>query len=114
MPWPRTLTAAVLVTLATAIAPGVADAAPSRPAAPATTTRPIRYVVRAGDSFAGIAARFGVSPSTLAKANRMRLTTVVHPGKVLTVPVRVPANLPKKLPAPLVANPDRLGLYPLF
>jgi soluble lytic murein transglycosylase-like protein len=70
--------------------------------------------VRAGDSFSAIGARFGISAGALAKANGLRLTSVVHPGRMLTVPVTLPAGLPDHLPADLLAQPDRLLLYPLF
>jgi soluble lytic murein transglycosylase-like protein len=88
-----------------------AAAAPTRAASPA----PVRYTVRAGDSFYGIASRFGIRASALAAANHLTLASVLQPGQVLVVPgVQLPANLPSHLPAPLVANPDRLLLYSYF
>jgi soluble lytic murein transglycosylase-like protein len=88
-----------------------AGATPIRAASPA----PLRYTVRAGDSFYGIANRFGIRASALAAANHLRLSSVLQTGQVLVVPgVQLPANLPAHLPAPLLANPDRLLLYPYF
>ena len=96
---------------ALAIDAGPVVAAPTRAANPA----PVRYTVRAGDSFYGIANRFGIRASALAAANDLSLSSVLQPGQVLVVPgVQLPANLPAHLPAPLLANPDRLLLYPYF
>jgi soluble lytic murein transglycosylase-like protein len=95
--------------LAVDIAP--ATAAPTR----AATPTPVRYTVRTGDSFYGIANRFGIGAGALAAANHLALSSVLQPGQVLVVPgVQLPANLPTHLPAPLLANPDRLLLYPYF
>jgi LysM repeat protein len=112
MPWHRVLAVAT-ITAATVIPCTVAVAAPAKPAPP-PATRTVRYTVRAGESFSAIGARFGISAGALARANRLRVTSVVHPGRVLLVPVTLPAGLPAHLPADLLAHVDRLLLYPLF
>jgi LysM repeat protein len=112
MPWHRVLAVAT-ITAATVIPCTVAVAAPAKPAPP-PVTRTVRYTVRAGESFSAIGARFGISAGALARANRLRVTSVVHPGRVLLVPVTLPAGLPAHLPADLLAHVDRLLLYPLF
>ena len=94
----------------------VVDAAPAA-AAPvrAASPSPVRYTVRAGDSFYGVANRFGIRAAALAVANHLTLSSTLQPGQVLVVPgVQLPANLPPRLPGPLLANPDRLLLYPYF
>ena len=112
MPWHRMLAATTIV-VATVVPVGVAAATPDN-SSPPPRTRTVQYTVRAGDSFSAIGGRFGISAGALAKANGLRLTSVVHPGRVLTVPVTLPAGLPDHLPADLMAQPDRLLLYPLF
>ncbi|MFQ5694963.1 MAG: LysM peptidoglycan-binding domain-containing protein [Terriglobia bacterium] len=47
------------------------------------------YRVRRGDTLSEIAARHGVSPQSLARANGMSLRTVSHPGDRLAIPERV-------------------------
>ncbi len=109
MPWHRMLTAA-LVVVATVVPAGAAVAAP--PDTP--PARSVRYTLRPGDSFWAVAGRFGISAGALARANGLRITSVVHPGRVLVVPVQLPAGLPEHLPAALMAQPDRLLVFPLF
>jgi len=114
MPWHRMLVATTVV-VAVLVPAGAAAAAPDQPSpSPAPRARTVRYTVRPGDSFAAIGRRFGVSAGALARANGLRLTSVVHPGKVLVVPATVPAGLPEHLPGDLMAQPDRLVLFPLF
>ena len=58
------------------------------------------HVVKPGDSFFSIAARYHVSPWQLAKRNKLRLTMVIVPGQRLRLPagatttrrIRVPAT----------------------
>jgi LysM repeat protein len=111
MPWHR-IFAATIIVVATIVPVGVAAATPDGTSP--SRTRTVQYTVRAGESFSAIGARFGVSAGALARANGLRLTSVVHPGRVLKVPVELPAGLPDHLPADLLAQPDRLLLYPLF
>jgi soluble lytic murein transglycosylase-like protein len=92
---------------------GLAVSAVPAAAAPHTVT--VKYTVRAGDSFSAIAGRFAISAGKLAGANGLRLSSMLQPGRVLSVPgVVLPANLPRNLPAKLWASPDRLFLYPAF
>jgi peptidoglycan endopeptidase LytE len=49
------------------------------------------YVVRPGDALAGIAWRHGVSLRALLKANNLKVTSLIHPGRTLRVP---PASRP--------------------
>jgi soluble lytic murein transglycosylase-like protein len=101
--------------LAAVIGAGAAVATVADGALVEAAPAPVRYTVRSGDSFYGIAAKFGVRASALAAANHLRLSSVLQPGQVLVVPgVQLPANLPAHLPAALTANPDRLLLYPHF
>ena len=82
------------VTLAMAVPlldPGVVSASPTPPGTSSTsgtavTTTPTPYTVRAGDSLAGIAGRYGVGFSALLRANSMTATSVIHPGDTLTLP----------------------------
>lgn len=56
-------------------------AVPTNGGAPATT-----YTIKAGDYFFSIARRHGVSLDALLAANNLSLTSIVHPGTVITVP----------------------------
>ncbi len=59
---------------------------PSRSAPAATPSRPAQvHVVRSGDTLSGIAARHGVSLASVLKANRLSMTSVIHPGDRITV-----------------------------
>ena len=51
-------------------------------------TPPVRpkHVVVAGESFASIAARYGISPLLLARENQLELTSVIVPGQRLLLP----------------------------
>jgi LysM repeat protein len=54
---------------------------------------PGTYVVKAGDSLGGIARRLQVPLADLLAANGLDLTSVIHPGDVLTVPVPPDPNV---------------------
>jgi LysM repeat protein len=62
----------------------------SRSIAPSVTTNSSSgrsaYVVRAGDALAGIAWRHGVTLSALVAANGLTVSSVIHPGRSLTIP----------------------------
>lgn len=66
-----------------------AVAAPAQAAAPLSDGS--TYVVRAGDTLNAIAARFGVSPGTLAAANRISNPNKIYIGQRLTIPGRTAA-----------------------
>jgi len=54
--------------------------------------RPTRtYVVRSGDSLSSIATRYGTTAPALARANRIRLTSVILIGRRLKIPPGAPA-----------------------
>jgi soluble lytic murein transglycosylase-like protein len=108
---------AVLVGTAPLAGRGAASAAPANPSPPTTSAasaRSLRYVVRPGDSFSGVAATYGMSPAAVARANGLRLTSVLLPGQVLTIPITLPPGLPARLPVALLAVPQRLTLFPVF
>ncbi|WP_294565218.1 LysM peptidoglycan-binding domain-containing protein [uncultured Arthrobacter sp.] len=67
-----------------------APAAPSTPAAPSAPTAPAApagsYTIKAGDTLGAIAARHGVSLAALLQANNLQASTVIYPGKKLTIP----------------------------
>ncbi|TDK24198.1 LysM peptidoglycan-binding domain-containing protein [Arthrobacter crusticola] len=58
-----------------------APAAPTAPTAPAGS-----YTIKAGDTLGAIAARHGVSLAALLQANNLQASTVIYPGKKLTIP----------------------------
>ena len=45
------------------------------------------HVVRRGDTLSQIARRYSTNVSALTAANRLRRSSIIHPGQVLTVPV---------------------------
>lgn len=60
----------------------------SSPAATSSTT----YTVRAGDSLEKIARQAGATPSALAKLNGLTVSSVIHPGQKLKLPVGANAS----------------------
>jgi LysM repeat protein len=70
-----------------------ADAERARPATGATgkpaSNLTSTYTVQPGDFLIGIANKLGVRLDDLLRLNGLTSTSVVHPGRVLTVPVRV-------------------------
>lgn len=69
---------------------------PHAEAAPASVTSNGTYVVRPGDTLNSIAARFGVSPSALARANRISNPNKIYIGQRLVISgSAAPAPQPK-------------------
>lgn len=75
----------------------VATATPAPVVADASNT----YTVRSGDSLSGIAGRMSVKLSALLAANKLRITSVIHPGTQLIVPAG--GVLPSTVAAPSAA-----------
>jgi LysM repeat protein len=80
-------------TVETAAAPAVvrapdAGATVAQPAATAAAAQgaPRRYVVQPGDSLESIAARSGLSPTTLASVNQLDDPDLLQPGSQLEIP----------------------------
>ena len=65
---------------------------------------PVVYIVQPGDRLVDIAARYGVSPSAIVRANRLANSDVIYPGQRLTIPVpgaatSTPTTTPTQPPA---------------
>ncbi len=69
--------------------------------APASAAGPTYYVVRRGDTLASIAARYGVSAWTIARANRLWNPNFIYVGQTLYIPY-VPGPYPAPRPFCLV------------
>ena len=96
------LATGVALSVALPLFDGVAAAAPSGAATADTrTTAETTVTVRDGDSLAGLASRHGVRLSELLRANSLQLTSVIHPGQTLVIPVgaRLNATAPAARPA---------------
>jgi membrane-bound lytic murein transglycosylase D len=53
---------------------------------------PRRYRVRAGDTMSSVAQEYGVTPASLALANRIRTSAKLRPGRTLILPQPPPAQ----------------------
>ena len=85
-----------------ASAPVIAYPAPVQTPAPPSTSR--AYTVVSGDTMTGIAAKHGVSLSSLLKANSMQATAIIYVGQRVSVPGQSAAPAPASpAPAPLPA-----------
>ncbi len=73
--------------------------------APASAAGPAYYVVRYGDTLAGIAWRYGVSMWTLARYNGIWNPNLIYAGQVLVIPYIPgpwpPAPMPCPIPGPI-------------
>lgn len=100
-----------------------------KPAPPSTKTVPAPggkiHTVKPGDTLAKIAARYGVSLSSVLQGNGMNLKSVIHPGqkikigtpatrsKPAPVKTRTTANLsPAQLKTMVAATARRMGVEP--
>lgn len=92
---------------------GGSSTAVQQPAAPKPSTPSVggTYTIKAGDTLGAIAARHGVSLSALLSANKLTASTIIHPGKKLTIPGGSKATSEKK-PADLVPSTFLHYTYP--
>jgi soluble lytic murein transglycosylase-like protein len=72
------------------------------------------HVVARGDTLSSIAARYGTTTGAIARANRISNPSLVVIGKRLTIPAGTSAPRSARLPAKLLARPERLALRPNF
>lgn len=68
------------------------------------------YVVRPGDTLGGIAARYGVSTTALARANGITNPNRIYIGQRLTIPGAGGSGNPPAVPNPPTTNPST-GTY---
>lgn len=54
----------------------------------------ISYKVQSGDTFYLISLRYGVSAASLMKANNATESTILYPGKFITIPSATPSSAP--------------------
>jgi LysM repeat protein len=92
------------LTLASVIIPGQRLRVPGRSAgptrkAPTPAAALVLHTVRPGEGFIAIARRYGVSAVKLARANGLRLGSVISPGQQLRVPGRIAAARKAATPA---------------
>jgi lysozyme len=81
---PADLKASFKIPKIPAIAPASSPTPPT-PTQPATTGT-LTYTVQPGDTLDQIAAKFGVSPSSLAQANNIQNANLIEVGQVLVIP----------------------------
>ncbi|WP_028266704.1 lytic transglycosylase domain-containing protein [Arthrobacter sp. MA-N2] len=100
-------------------APTPAAPAPTAPApapAPAVTALASTgaYTIKSGDTLGGIAARLGVSLSSLLSANKLSMSTIIYPGQKLAIPgaPAAPAPAPAPVTTPLVPSTFLGYTYP--
>jgi N-acetylmuramoyl-L-alanine amidase len=61
-----------------------------------------KYVIVSGDSWYGIASKFGVNPDTLLAVNRATTATVIHAGQTIIIPAKSPTATTVKAAATTV------------
>ena len=94
----------LLLALVVLLGPTVSSAAPLR----ADT---VVYVVKVGDTLRSIAAKYGTTPSAIARANKMTNPDVIYPGQRLVIPASG-GSTAVPTPAPATAKPvTREGVY---
>lgn len=85
-------------------ATSVAAAPAERLAAPHD---PALYRVQAGETLAAVAARHGLVPATLARANGIAAPSTLRGGQFLRIPVNAPSPSPAVLPPAIIAVAER-------
>ena len=63
------------------------------------------YVVKRGDTVAGIAARFGVTQAAIIRANNLSQAATIYPGQKLVIPGKGPAHMPDNTMKPTGPKP---------
>jgi N-acetylmuramoyl-L-alanine amidase len=61
-----------------------------------------KYVIASGDSWYGIASKFGVNPDTLLAINKATTATVIHAGQTIIIPAKAATATTVKAPATTV------------
>ncbi|HYM68574.1 MAG TPA: LysM peptidoglycan-binding domain-containing protein, partial [bacterium] len=102
------------LTATSTIRPGERLFVPDGPAAPAAARAAAAtgYVVRQGDTLAGIAVRLGVGVQVLAAANHLSLASTIRPGQQLAVPGAVAAGAQAPGVTKTAAGPTTTAVAP--
>lgn len=86
----------------TLVLPGAAAAASTASTSPTATAG--RYTIAKGDTIESIAERFGVRQQALLDANGLTWSSIIFPGRALTIPAKTPASTVVALNAPQREN----------
>jgi len=86
VPAPRPAVVGTTAAAASVSTPGSLTSAVQPAATVVAAGKPRRYVVQPGDSLESIAARTGLSPSTLASVNQLDDPDLLQPGHELEIP----------------------------
>lgn len=70
---------------AAVVATSVPRGLPAKATMPAQTSTNVKHTVAAGDTVSAIGARYGVSTQSVLTLNNLSATSIIHPGKVLTI-----------------------------
>jgi LysM repeat protein len=119
--WSSLIYAGSTLAIPGASAPAAAAPAPTapvaavKPAVPAPAPAPAsstKHVVKAGDTIGQIAAKYGVSTRAMLSANGLGWSSVIYPGRVLSIPGASAPAAVKQVPivpavsiTPITANP---------